>query len=141
MPTQPEFAIGERARAARTRLGLNQLEVAVRIGISGQAYSRLERGLMTPRLATFLLLCDVLGVEPNDLLLESPGPSLRNDAVSPELRQHLAVLEHADATVIKRVTEVARWLLAGPAPRKPSSSPSKRKARVLRGQRGSRRRG
>jgi len=132
MPTQPESAIGERARAARTRLGLNQLEVAVRIGISGQAYSRLERGLMTPRLATFLQLCDVLGVEPNDLLLESPGPPLRNDAMSPELRQLVSVLEHADATVIKRVTEVARWLLAGPAPRKLSSSPGKRKARVPR---------
>src|SRR5262249_13781452 len=136
----PESAIGERAQAARTRLGLNQLEGAVRIGISGQGYSRLERGLMTPRLATFLQFCDVLGVEPDDLLQARQGPRLRNDAMSPELRQLVSVLEHADATVIKRVTEVARWLLVGPAPRKPASSPSKRKARAPRGQRRPRRR-
>src|SRR5689334_6794794 len=110
MPTQPESAIGERARAARTRLGLNQLEVAGRIGISSEAYGRLERGLMMPRLATFLRLCEVLSVEPNDLLLVSPGPQPRNDQMSPELRQLVAVLEHADAVVIKRVTDVARWL-------------------------------
>jgi transcriptional regulator with XRE-family HTH domain len=131
--------IGERARAARTRLGLNQLEVAERIGISSEAYGRLERGVMTPRLATFLRLCDVLGVEPNELLLASPGAPLRNDAMSPELRQLVAVLEHADGIVIKRVTDVARWLLAGAAPRK--SSPSKRKGRALRGRRGPRQRG
>lgn len=136
MPTQPESALGERARAARTRLGLNQLEVAERIGISSEAYGRLERGLMAPRFATFLRLCDVLGVAPNDLLLASPGPLPRNDAMSPELRQLVAVLEHADAVVIKRVTDVARWLLAGPAPRKASSSSGKRKARKPRARRG-----
>ncbi len=135
MPTQPESAIGERARAARTRLGLNQSEVAERIGISSEAYGRLERGVMTPRLATFLQLCDVLGVEPNELLLASPGPPLRNDAMSPELRQLVAVLEHADAVVIKRVTDVARWLLAGPAPRRSSSSPRKGRARAPRARR------
>jgi transcriptional regulator with XRE-family HTH domain len=140
MPPQPESIIGERARAARTRLGLNQSEVAERVGISNEVYGRLERGLMTPRLATFLRLCNVLGVEPNELLLASPGPPLRNDAMSSKLRQLVAVLEHADSNVLKRVTEVARWLLAGPAPRKSSSIPSKRKARAPRGQRGLRRR-
>jgi transcriptional regulator with XRE-family HTH domain len=136
MQTQPESAIGERARAARTRLGLNQSEVAGRIGISSEAYGRLERGLMMPRLATFLRLCEVLGVEPNDLLLVSPGPQPRNDRMSPELRQLVAVLEHADAIVVKRVTDVARWLLVGSAPRKLSSSPGKRKARGARARRG-----
>lgn len=112
------------------RLGLNQSEVAERVGISNEVYGRLERGLMTPRLTTFLRLCDVLGVEPNELLLASSAP-LRNDGRSPELRQLMAVLERADATVIKRVTDVARWLLAGGTPRNlPSSpSPSKRTAR------------
>ncbi len=112
------------------------MEVAERIGISGEAYGRLERGLMAPRLATFLRLCDVLGVEPNELLLASPDPLPRNDPMSPELHQLMAVLEHADAVVIKRVTDVARWLLAGSAPRKVSSSPGKRKARGPRARRG-----
>src|SRR5204863_2069933 len=93
-------------------------------------------GEVMPRLATFLRLCEVLGVEPNDLLLVSPGPQPRNDRMSPELRQLVAVLEHADAIVIKRVTDVARWLLAGSAPRKLSLNPSKRKARGSRTRRG-----
>lgn len=120
MPPSPESILGARARAARTRLGLNQSEVAERVGISNEVYGRLERGLMTPRLATFLRLCDVLGVQPNDLLVDEQGSELRNDAMPPMLRQLVAVLAHADPTVIKRVTEVARWLLAAPAPRKPA---------------------
>jgi transcriptional regulator with XRE-family HTH domain len=136
MPPQPESIIGERARSARTRLGLNQSEVAERVGISNEVYGRLERGLMTPRLATFLRLCDVLRVEPNDLLLASPDAPLRNDAMSPELRQLVAVLEHADGVVIKRVTDVARWLLAA-APRKRSPGPRKRKVKASRARRGS----
>jgi transcriptional regulator with XRE-family HTH domain len=140
MPTRPESVIGERARAARTRLGLNQSEVAGRVGISNEVYGRLERGLMTPRLATFLRLCDVLGVEPNDLLLGSTSPQLRNDQMSPELRQLVAVLKRADAVTIKRVTDVARWLLAGQAPRNVSSSSRKRTARSLRARSGPRQR-
>jgi transcriptional regulator with XRE-family HTH domain len=129
MPARTESVIGGRVRAARTRLGLNQSEVAERVGISNEVYGRLERGLMMPRLATFLRLCDVLGVEPNDLLLASPGPQLRNDGMPPELRRLMAVLEHADPVVIKRVTEVARWLLAGGMLRRPSSHSSKRAAK------------
>ena len=141
MPPQPESVIGERARAARTRLGLNQSEVAERVGISNEVYGRLERGLMTPRLTTFLRLCDVLRVEPNELLLAVPAPQHRNDAMSPELRQLVAVLEPADATVIKRVTDVARWLLAGQAPRNQSSSQGKHAKKAPKARRGAHRRG
>ena len=134
MPPRPESILGERARAARTRLGLNQSEVAERVGISNEVYGRLERGLMTPRLTTFLRLCDVLGVQPNELLVDEPDPELRNDAMPPMLRQLVAVLEHADPVVVKRVTEVARWLLAAPVPRK-RAGPGKQDAKRLRSRR------
>ena len=123
MAVQLESVLGERARAARTRLGLNQAEVAERVGISNEVYGRLERGLMTPRLVTFLRLCDVLGVEPNDLLSPSPGSPHRNDGGSPELRQLVAVLDGADPLVISRVTDVARWLIEGRGPRKRTRKP------------------
>jgi transcriptional regulator with XRE-family HTH domain len=126
MPARTESVIGGRVRAARTRLGLNQSEVAERVGISNEVYGRLERGLMMPRLATFLRMCEVLAVEPNELLLASPEPKLRNEGMPPELRRLMAVLEHADPIVIKRVTDVARWLLAGQALRRPSSRSIKR---------------
>ncbi|HWO22420.1 MAG TPA: helix-turn-helix domain-containing protein [Kofleriaceae bacterium] len=141
MPARPGSVLGERARAARTKLGLNQSEVAERVGISNEVYGRLERGLMTPRLATFLRLCDVLDVEPNDLLLVTPEPQLRDEAGSPELRQLVAVLEDADALVLKRVTEVARWLLAGRPSRGEPPGPSKRAAKPPSDRRGPRRRG
>lgn len=110
MSTHQEPILGQRAREARTRLGLNQADVAERIGISNEVYGRLERGLTTPRLSTLLRLCDVLRVQPNDLLLASAAPTYRNDGLSSELRQLAAVLEGADATTIKRLTEIARWL-------------------------------
>jgi transcriptional regulator with XRE-family HTH domain len=136
MATRSESTVGKRARAVRTRLGLNQAEVAERIGISDEVYGRLERGAMTPRLTTFLRLCSVLGVEPNDLLLASPSPQLRDDGMSPDLRQLVAVLEQADAIVIRRVTEVARWLLAGRPLRNLSASPGRRAAKPRRARRG-----
>jgi transcriptional regulator with XRE-family HTH domain len=116
--------MGERARAARGQLGLNQSEVAERVGISIEVYGRFERGLITPRLSTFLRLCDVLRVQPNDLLLADAPAVLRNDSISPAFRQLAILLEGADATTIKRVTEVARWLQAAgkTAPRRKGAS-------------------
>lgn len=102
--------IGERARAVRERLGLNQSDIAERVGISLEVYGRFERGVVTPRLSTLLRMCDVLGVEPNDLLLDARPAKLRNDGLSAELRQLVAVLADADAATVKRVTEIARWL-------------------------------
>lgn len=102
--------IGERTRAARTRLGLNQDEVAERVAISPDVYGRLERGTVTPRLATLLKICEVLAVKPNDLLLDDGGESIATDRLSADLRQLVSVLDGADATTIRRVTEVARWL-------------------------------
>lgn len=115
MPRRPPSALGERARAIRTRLGLNQSEVAERIGISNEVYGRLERGVTMPRVTTLLRLCGALGVQPNDLLTIS-SEATSCDEVRPELRQLTAILERADELVIKRVTEVARWLLAAAPP-------------------------
>lgn len=113
MRAEDKSEIGVRARAARERLGLNQAEVAERIGISNEVYGRFERGLVTPRIATFLRMCDVLRVEPNDLLLSSQRAQVRNDGIAPKLRRLVALLESADSTTISRLIEVARWLHPG----------------------------
>jgi transcriptional regulator with XRE-family HTH domain len=114
--------IGDRARAERSRLGLNQSEIAERVGISIEVYGRFERGLVTPRLATLMRLCDVLGVEPNDLLLDRAKPrNAASEGPPAKIRQLAALLEDADDITIKRVTEVARWLKG----RKPVRAPSR----------------
>ncbi|MER6949617.1 helix-turn-helix transcriptional regulator [Nonomuraea sp. NPDC000554] len=51
--------LGER----RMNLGLTQLEVASRIGVSQGAVSFWETGQRTPNLAKFTELADLLGVE------------------------------------------------------------------------------
>jgi transcriptional regulator with XRE-family HTH domain len=104
-------AMGERARAARMRLGLNQSDVAERVGISNEVYGRFERGLVSPRLATLLRFCEVLEVEPNDLLWSDAKPDhRRNDATSFEIRRLAQILKEADPATIRRVADIARWL-------------------------------
>lgn len=106
-----EISIGDRARAARTRLGLNQSEVAERVKISDEVYGRFERGLVKPRIQTLLKICEALQVTPNELLLgEVAGETARDDRLTAGLRRLVNVLDGADDTTIARVTEVARWL-------------------------------
>jgi transcriptional regulator with XRE-family HTH domain len=113
MSKRTTLDIGSRARAARAALGLNQSEVAERVGISVEVYGRLERGLITPRVVTLIRLCDVLQVDPNALIGNSATP--RNQAgttiaLTPQIRQLVSVLDHADRATIDRVIQVARWL-------------------------------
>lgn len=132
------ISIGDRARAARKKLGLNQGEVAERVGISTEVYGRFERGLVTPRIQTLLKLCGVLKVTPNDLLLgglPDAGGAIA-DLATADRRRLDAVLEGADPTTIKRVTEVARWLRpieqaqhASRAAERPGSPWTKRKTK------------
>lgn len=116
MPT-PDLAIGDRARQVRTRLGLNQSEVAERVGISVEVYGRFERGQVTPRISTLLKLCTVLKVTPNDLLIANGPRAARNTQAASGAQQVLSILENATPATVRRVTEVARWLVAGEASR------------------------
>lgn len=135
MRTASETSIGERARAARVRLGLNQSEVAERVGISNEVYGRFERGSVTPRLKTLLKVCDVLRVTPNDLLLGAePSPTLAGPSpLTGDLLRLVAVLDKASTITIRRVTEVARWLQAGESDGSPASRTSERAVPPSRG--------
>ncbi|MEV7769891.1 helix-turn-helix transcriptional regulator [Microbacterium sp. NPDC086615] len=83
-PEWADFAreLGMNLRRRRDALGLTQEAVAERAGISLYAYQQYERGAVTkggtatnPRLATVLVLCEVLGVAVHNLL--PPVPELR----------------------------------------------------------------
>lgn len=76
-PEWAEFAreLGMNLRRRRDALGLTQEAVAERAGISLYAYQQYERGAVTrggastnPRLATVLMLCEVLDVPIEELL-------------------------------------------------------------------------
>ena len=86
-PEWAEFsrALGMNLRRRRDVLGLTQEVVAEQVGISLYAYQQYERGAVTkdgaatnPRLATVLMICEVLEVAVQDLL---PPVSQRRTSV------------------------------------------------------------
>jgi ribosome-binding protein aMBF1 (putative translation factor) len=57
------FALAERVRAAREKLGITQAELAARIGSTQPAVARLEAGGVSPSLDTLSRIADALGLE------------------------------------------------------------------------------
>jgi transcriptional regulator with XRE-family HTH domain len=100
MRCQSAQDLGHALRIAREQAGLSQRRLAVRVGTSQDAISRIERGVEAPTLERFeqLLLamgqCLVLDVEP----LKSPVPA-----------EELAV--SAQLTPAERLREAIGWNL------------------------------
>ena len=60
--------IGNKLKEARTRLGINQKELADRINLSPSCISQVENSQISPSHSTFLQICNVLGIAPGNLL-------------------------------------------------------------------------
>lgn len=60
--------VGKRLKDARSRIGLTQLEVSEKAGISVNYYSRIERGEVNQSLETFEAITQVLRVKSSDIL-------------------------------------------------------------------------
>lgn len=60
--------LGERLRARRLELCLNQEDVANRAGLNVSNYARVERGIGNPTFHTLVRLALVLVMEPGNLL-------------------------------------------------------------------------
>ncbi len=104
--------LGAAARAARTRAGLTQAEVAELLGLATEVYGRLERGAMLPSVETLVRISSSLGVPPNQLLglggPEEKGaelPDARRD--SPELRRLLRRVEGLDRRKLRLLSLIA----------------------------------
>lgn len=62
---RPAFTLGDMVRQLRIERGLSQVQLALRLGLSGNAYvSRIERGAVLPSGPMQRRLADELGVEP-----------------------------------------------------------------------------
>lgn len=64
-------AIGNKLLAIRKHCGMTQLEVAVAAELSERTYADIERGSVNMRIETFLRICSVLYVTPDEILTES----------------------------------------------------------------------
>ena len=59
--------IGENLKKSRKFIGLTQREVAQKLNMTQQQYSRFENGVFELNYFQILSLCDLLKITPNDL--------------------------------------------------------------------------
>lgn len=72
------LTMGHIAREARHARGLTQEQVAEKLQVSSEFYSRIERGVAHPSLETLLRMADVLGVTVDALLgLDAARPAFQ----------------------------------------------------------------
>lgn len=60
--------IGSRIKEARTRLGMNQKELADKVDVSPSLISQIESNQISPSLSSFLQIADALNIDPTELL-------------------------------------------------------------------------
>ena len=73
--------VGNKLHSFRKRMGMTQAEVAEAAGLSDRTYADIERGSVNMRTDTFLRICDVLHITPNEVLTEenSSQENLQNE--------------------------------------------------------------
>ncbi len=62
---------GAKLRLLRQRRGLSQGELAAMIGVNQTYVGKMERGEKIPNVAMVLKIADVLGVTPNQMMLDN----------------------------------------------------------------------
>jgi transcriptional regulator with XRE-family HTH domain len=67
------MTLGDRIRQARERVGLSQIELARRIGLSKNAMNSIETGDADPRASRIVAIAQELGVSTDALLLGRPA--------------------------------------------------------------------
>lgn len=71
--------------------GMSQLDLSLASGISQTSISQIESGKKKPSLATFLKLCDALGVSPESVLSSAVEDSEKRKK---DKRTLLEIIEH-----------------------------------------------
>jgi len=71
------MTLGDRIRQARERVGLSQIELARRIGLSKNAMNSIETGDADPRASRIVAIAQELGVSTDTLLLGTPATGSR----------------------------------------------------------------
>jgi transcriptional regulator with XRE-family HTH domain len=117
--TSLSHVVRRRLRERRISLGLNQEDVAHLIGISREAYSKLERGIHLPSAETLVKLARELDVT-TDALLGIAGPTMRTGerpaqyrTLSPEALKLLRRLSKSNKTSDRIITTLTKLALGG----------------------------
>lgn len=105
--------LGVRLRGMRKAGHRTQDDVSTAIGLTTEAYARIERGLSLPSFPTFLRLCSALDTRPDVLLMEESAPEGSTADVSTELAALNGELRHLDVKVVRDISRLARTLRSG----------------------------
>lgn len=101
---EPGFRCGDLIREARRRHGLDQAELARRIGSAQPAISRIERDAISPTIETLNRLLEAMGetIAVTSQSLSSPAPGGSNQTIA-ELRA-----DYRDLTAEQRLAQAAQ---------------------------------
>lgn len=105
--------LGDRIKAVRQQLGLNQLEFGERIGVSDATISMYESERRTPKKQSLQLICEKFGVNPEWL---TDGVGEMFDNANPNLLERIAK-EYRLTDLEKNIVKIYLEL---PAPQKES---------------------
>ena len=90
-------AIGNKLLENRKRIGLTQNEVAEKANLSDRTYADIERGCVNMRMETFLKICEVLCVTPDDILTNENRISENTKAELVEKFNHCTLTQQETA--------------------------------------------
>lgn len=94
--------VGKAIATQRIRCKLSQEQVAERLGIGGEAVSRIERGLVMPNIERLMQFAEIFNCEAADLLTQS-SPRAEDQAV--RISQMLSQLTLADRQLVVDLIE------------------------------------
>lgn len=119
MPRRPQDAdesreialhLGKRVRVVRKDRGWTQSQLSDLLGISTEAYGRIERGHALPSFPTFLRLCRILECTPDTLLVDYEQPARETGASQngnlERLARDLRTLDGREIAAVQHVVEV-----------------------------------
>lgn len=91
----PKKLLGPNIREARSRLNISQARLAEMLEMSTEVLGRMERKEVLPRLERFVLLCEILGTTPNQMLGFTPGLSNpQGPRMSPAYDEMMTLMRH-----------------------------------------------
>jgi len=118
MPRRPQdadesrhiaVALGRRVRSVRKDRAWTQSELSDLLGISTEAYGRIERGHALPSFPTFLRLCRILEVGPDVLLADceqlAESPAAGGNGSAERLSQDIRALDPRELGALQLIVD------------------------------------
>ena len=105
--------LGSRVRGLRRHRGWTQELASEKLGMSPEAYARIERGQSLPSFPTFMRLCEVMETTPDAMLARQEGAAAEPAVDDPHdvaRRRLCTLIEDLDGDAVRAVEGVVKVL-------------------------------